>query len=414
MRRVLVPLVSLAVLASACGGDGDEPSAQPSGSLTGSITVAAAGGEGEIKALEGVIDAFEDAYPGTTVTLDAVASAGDLVAKLTTSFAARSAPDVFVLNYRRLGSFAEKGVIAPVPAASSEGLFQKPLEAFTFGGELLCRPSNASSMVVYLNTALFAEAGVPLPKRTWTWADLRTTAEALKAKGVKAIGFDTALVRLAPFVWSNGGEITDDAERPSRVDLSSPEAREALQLLLDLQQTGLTATDRAAQDPEEAFTAGKVAMLLESRRAVPGLRKTEGLDFDVAPVPTAKTSVSVLHSDGYCVTKASRSSGLANAFAQFATAGEGARVLARSGRSVPMSVSVAESVDFLAPDQLPKGAKVFLDQAVSARPLPHVPAWNEVESVTDDILSQLFAGKTTLDQAVADIAAETRVALAKR
>lgn len=414
MRRVLAPFLSLA-LATACSGGSEptNPGGTP-GALSGAITVAAAGGEGEVKALEQVAEAFEAAHPGTTVTLDTVASPGDLGAKLTTSFAAGSAPDVFVLNYRRLGGFAAKGVIAPVPAASTEGLFPKPLEAFTFDGELLCRPSNASSMVVYLNTALFVEAEVPLPKTTWTWADLRTTAQALSARGVKSIGFDPALVRLAPFVWSNGGEIVDYPETPTKVVLSSLEAREALQLLLDLQETGLTATDRAGQDPEEAFTAGKVAMLLESRRAVPGLRSTEGLAFDVAPVPTAKTSTSVLHSDGYCVTKAAKNPDLAQAFAQYATGGEGGRVLARSGRSVPMAVSVAESSDFLAPDQMPKGAKVFLDQAVTARALPHEPTWTEAEAATDDILTQLFAGKTNLDKAVADIAAQTKLSLAKR
>lgn len=412
MRRALLPLLAVAVLASACGND-DAPTARPSG-LSGAITVAAAGGEGEVKALQDVADAFENAHPGTTVTLDTAASAGDLIAKLTTSFAAGSAPDVFVLNYRRLGGFAAKGVLAPVPSGSTEGLFQKPLEAFTFDGTLLCRPSNASSMVVYLNTALFAQAGVPLPKPTWTWDDLRTTAAALRAKGIKAIGFETSLVRLAPFVWSNGGEVVDDAENPTTVDLSSTEARAALQLLLDLQQTGLSATDRAAQDPEEAFTAGKVAMHLDSRRAVPGFRKTDGLAFDVAPVPTAKSSVSVLHSDGYCVTKAAKNAALAQAFAQFATSGDGAKVLARSGRSVPMTISIAESADFLAPDKLPKSSKVFLDQAVNARALPHVATWNEAEAVTEDILGQLFAGKTTLDEAIADIAAQTRVELTKK
>lgn len=413
VRRLLLPLLAVALLSAACSNDGPSTANPSATALSGSITVAAAGGEGEVKALQDVADAFEVANPGTTVTLDTVASPGDLIAKLTTSFAAGSAPDIFVLNYRRLGGFAAKGVIAPVPAGSTDELFQKPLEAFTFDGTLLCRPSNASSMVVYLNTALFLQASVALPKSTWTWDDLRAAAAALKAKGVRSIGFEPALVRLAPFVWSNGGEIVDDPQTPTVVDLSSPEAREALQLLLDLQQTGLSATDRAGQDPEEAFTAGQVAMYLDSRRAVPGLRKTTGLAFDVLPVPTRKTSISVLHSDGYCVTKVARNPALAEAFAQYATAGDGAKVLARSGRSVPMSIPVAESVDFLAPDLLPKGSKVFLDQAVSARALPHTATWNEAEAVTEEILIQLFAGKTTLDKAIADIAAQTKLALAK-
>jgi len=410
MRRAVVPVLALALLAAACGKD--EPAVKE-GALAGTITVAAAGGEGEVKALQEVADAFEAAHAGTTVALDTVASAGDLVAKLTTSFAAGSAPDVFVLNYRRLGRFAAKGVIAPVAAGSTQGLFPAPLEAFTFGGKLLCRPSNASSMVVYLNTALFAEAGVPLPKTTWTWDDLRSTAEALKAKGITSIAFETALIRLAPFVWSNGGEVVDDADAPTKVDLSGAPAREALQYLLDLQRTGLSATDRAAQDPEDAFTAGKVAMLLESRRAVPGLRKTTGLAFDVAPVPTRKTATSVLHSDGYCITKATKNSRLAQAFAEFATSGDGAKVLARSGRSVPMSVAVARSADFLAPGTMPKSSSVFLDQAETARALPHSAGWNEAESVTDDVLTQLFAGKTSLDEAVSDIASQTKLALAE-
>lgn len=410
MKRPLVSLLVLGLLAAGCS---EESTNKPGGPLSGSITVAAAGGEGEIKALKGVAEAFQVAHPGTTVTLDTAANPGDLIAKLTTSFAAQSAPDVFVLNYRRLGAFAAKGVIAPVPAGDTAGLYPQPLKAFTFDGTLLCGPSNASSMVIYLNTGLFAKAGVALPKPDWTWDDLRSTAAALKAKGVSSIGFETGLVRLAPFVWSNGGEIVDNEDKPTTVDLSSPEAREALQFLLDLQTTGLSATDRAAQDPEEAFTAGKVAMYLDSRRAVPGFRKTTGLAFDVAPVPTKKTAVSVLHSDGYCVTKASKNSALAEAFAAYATGGAGANLLAQSGRSVPVKTSIAQSADFLAPDKAPKSSQVFLDQIANVRPLPHTPTWNEAEGVAEEILVQLFAGKLTLDQAIADIAAATKVELAK-
>jgi multiple sugar transport system substrate-binding protein len=411
VRRALVPLVSLALLAASCSENA--PKTNPT-KLSGTITVAAAGGEGEIKALQSVADAFEQAHPGTTVTLDAVASASDLIGKLTTSFAGHSAPDVFVLNYRRLGGFAAKGVIAPVPVGTSQGQFESPLKAFTYDGTLLCRPSNASSMVVYLNLALFERADVALPKAGWTWADLLTTARALKTAGVSAIGFETSLVRLAPFVWSNGGELVDDPEHPTEVDLSAPQDREALQLLLDLQTTGMSATDRAGQDPEEAFSAGKVAMYLDSRRAVPGLRKTAGLRFDVAPVPTAKTATSVLHSDGYCVTKDAKNPALAQAFTAYAVTGDGAKVLAESGRTVPVLTSLAESPAFLATDTMPKSSSVFLDQAKTARALPHTATWNEAEAVAEEVLAQLFAGKTTLDKAIADIRSATKTELAKK
>jgi multiple sugar transport system substrate-binding protein len=408
VRRTVLSLLALTLLSTACGQGGDSPK-----QVGDSITVAAAGGEGEIRALKDVVAGFEAANPGTTVTLDTVTEPGELVAKLTTAFAAGSAPDLFLMNYRRLGSFAAKGVIEPVPASATDGLYAKPLEAFTFDGTLLCRPSNASSMVVYLNTKLFASAGVALPRPGWTWDDLFATAQALRSQGTKAIGFETGLVRLAPFVWSNGGEIVDDADAPTTVDLSSPEAREALQFLLRLQRTGLSATDRAAQDPEEAFSAGKVAMYLDSRRAVPGLRKTDGLAFDVAPVPTKKSAVSVLHSDGYCVTKASQNTALAQAFAAYAVAGPGANLLARAGRTVPMQKAVAQSPDFLTPDQAPRSSQVFLDQIAAVRALPHTPTWNEAEGVTEEILTQLFAGKTSLDRAIADIAKATKTELAK-
>ena len=294
-RNRWIPALSvLLFLLVAC----KKEAATPNEELSGTIKVAAAGGEGEINALQGVADAFMAAHAGTKVELDTVAAAGELISKLTAAFLAGKGPDVFILNYRRLGGLAAKGVIEPATGVDVSTQYPRPLEAFTFDGKLLCLPSNASSMVVYYNSALFTRAGVAPPKPAWTWDEMLATAKALRAKNVSAIGFETALIRLAPFVWSNGGEVVDSIDRPTVVDLSSAAAREALTFMLDLQETGQSATDRAAQDPESAFAAGRIAMYLDSRRAVPGFRKTEGLTFDVAPVPSKKTSTSVLHSDG--------------------------------------------------------------------------------------------------------------------
>lgn len=404
---------TVVVLMSLLGACSTKEAEVAGAGMKGTITVAASGGEGEIKALQSVADAFMSTNPGTTVKLDTVAQAGEMIAKLTAAFVAGNAPDVFLANYRRLGGLASKGVIEEVVGGDTSSLYEKPLEAFRFDGKLLCLPSNASSMVVYYNTALFTKAGVPAPKADWSWATMLATAKALKAKGISAIGFETALIRLAPFVWSNGGEIADAEIKPTMVDLSSSAARQAIQFLLDLQKTGQSATDRAAQEPESAFTAGKTAMYLDSRRAVPGFRKAKGLAFDVAGVPTKKQAVSVLHSDGYCVTKSSTNKALARAFARFAVTGDGAKLLAASGRTVPEMRSVANSESFLAPHKAPKSSKVWLDQLANVRPLPQSANWNEAEEFTEEVLVQLFAGKLTIDKAIAQITAGTKQRLAK-
>jgi multiple sugar transport system substrate-binding protein len=412
--RLGVMATALAVLVVACGGGSG--SRGPSGSddsLSGSIRVAAAGSEDEIAALRAVADAFTEGNPEATVDLDTAPDPGEVIAKLTTALVAGNAPDVFVLNHRRLGGFAARDAIDPVSGVDTSGLYPKTLTAFRFDGTLLCLPSNAASMVVYVNPSLFDRAGVELPAGAWTWDDMLAKARAIHAKGVSAIGFEPALVRLAPFAWSNGAEIVDDLDRPTVVDLSSTGAREAVRFLLDLQATGMSATDRAAQDPEEAFSAGKTAMYLDSRRVVPGFRKVDGLRFDVAPVPTKVSAVSVLHSDGYCVTKSSEHKALARAFAAFAVTGPGARILVGTGRTVPALRSLAESSAFLDESKAPRSSRVFLDQLEVVRALPHSPTWNEAEEAVEEVLTQLFADKLTLDEAIDEVTARTKRELAK-
>ncbi|HVE63370.1 MAG TPA: sugar ABC transporter substrate-binding protein [Mycobacteriales bacterium] len=416
MRRTLAMVCALPLIAlSACSG-GAEPAGRrdPGAALTGSIRVQLSGGDSEIKAAQELVDSFQASHPGATVTLIPVASQGDHIAKLATAFAAGKPPDVFLINYRRFGTFARPEVIDPPDPAAAAGLYPAPVAAFTKDGRLLCLPQNASSMVVYFNPAMFAKAGVDVPKQGWTWSDMLATARALQAKGVEAVGFETELIRLAPFVWSNGSEIVDKESDPSKVTLDAPPAREALQFLLDLQKTGLDATQRAAQEPEEAFLAGRTAMLFESRRAVPSLRKAPDLEFDVVGVPRKVSATSVLHSDGYCVAAKSKNKALGQAFAAYAVSTEGATVLARTGRTVPSVQALAESPVFLDPTVEPKSAQVFLDALPTVRAMPSSPGWHEAEETAGEILTALFAGNLSLDAAVRRIEKDTATVLAQR
>lgn len=407
MRRIVLVL---ALLLTACnGGDGDGGEGRGGGTRT--IRVQAAGGEGELNALREMIAAFEQAHPGTKVEFTGLAEQSEHIAKLGTAFAGGNPPDVFLLNYRRFGRFAQQGVIDParLPGRPDE-YYPQALEAFTMNGTLLCLPQNLSSSVVYFNAKLFGD--VPLPKPGWTVDDFRDTAAALQAKGVKTVGFETGMRTVAPFVWLFGGEVVDDLNAPTRITLDTKEGRAALEYLKRLlDDGGVTATDAAASPPEDRFANGELAMLVDSRRAVPAFRKA-GLEFDVAPLPAGAGEATLLASDAYCVSKASKQRDLAHQLAAYAVGPEGGRVLAESGRTVPSLKALAESDAFLAPGQPPKSARVWLDVAPHVRRLPNVAAWNETETTASDALEQYFAGKASLAATVATIERDSRRLLA--
>ena len=335
------------VLGTACGGGAADQQ------TTGRIVVQAAGGESEIKALEEMADAFERTHEGVTVEVVGVAEQGDHMARLATAFAGGEPPDVFLLNYRRFGQFAAKGVIEPAELAT-EDYFRQPLDVFTFEGRLLCRPQNISSTVTYFNPALFQRAGAALPKPGWTWADMRAAAEKLASSKIEAIGFEHTMRTVAPFVWAAGGEVVDNTAAPTRISLDTAPAGAALDYLNGLLPLGVDAADAAADPAEERFARGELGMFLDSRRAVPKLRKSDGLVFDVAPLPTGSAgAATLLASDGYCVSKAGKRKAVAHAFAEYAVGPEGGKVLAAAGRTVPSHKALASSPEFLSPDKPP-------------------------------------------------------------
>ena len=417
VRRVLLPVLLSGALLAACGGS--SASGGSGDDLAGRLVVQAAGGEGELAALRTLIESYEQARPGVEVAFTGVPSQGDHIAKLSTAFAGGSPPDVFLLNYRRLGPFVERGVLAPVDLGerSPADFYPQALEAFTYDGELVCVPQNTSSTVAYLNLDLFARAGVPLPPADWTWQDLEQAAAALAAKDIDAVGFDVGVRIVAPFVWTAGGEVVDDTDAPTAMTLDTPQGRQALEYLSGLQRYGVDARARAAVEPADRFAAGDLAVFFDSRRAVPSFRGAEGLSFDVRPLPRAdagRPSASLLASDAYCVAKASDERRLAADFASYAVGPEGGAVLARSGRTVPSVRELATSEAFLDPAQEPASSRVFLDVIPTLRRLPNVGPQDEAEEAADDLLQQYFAGKADLATTVSEVRAATAAVYGQR
>ncbi len=416
MRTRLVALAlagGLAVTGCASGGSAGQRPGEP-------LVLQVRAEPEEAGVYRSLVEGYEQAS-GREVELVAVGRR-DHLTRLSTAFASGDAPDVFLLNYREYAPFVQRGAVEPVgPLLEREGVdlgdyYEQPLDAFTYDGALQCMPQNISSLVVYWNRQLFERAGVAPPAAGWSWDEFVETAGALTSGGVKGVGIDPSLPRMAPLVWSNGGRLVDDDESPTRTTLHEPAARGALQAVLDLIATGATPTPEqvAAQGLEEQFMTGKLAMFMSSRVEVPALREQRGLDFDVAPLPVLQRPASVLHSDAYCVAGSARDPQAAADLVAYATGQQGQTITALGGRTVPSLRSVATSPAFLSPARAPASSQVFLDAVPLLRSTPVTPAWPEVEDVIGTQLQRAFEDGVPLDEVLAEVRAQADPLLAQR
>lgn len=401
--RCIVAL--LVLLVAACGRKDNAP-APAAPAPTAAATLQVFGDPAEIAAYRELIAAFEARQPGRRVELIPVGKQSDHMTKLTAAYASGRPPDVFVLNFRRFGQFAERGVLEPLgPALEARGFdeeayFAPSLDAFRVDGTLMCAPQNVSSLVVYYNRALFRKYGVPFPARDWTVAELIDAARRLTRDtdgdgqpDLYGLALEPTLIRIAPFVWSMGGELVNDTERPTILTLDRPAALRALDLVRSLNSQHHVVPPLAAhqaEDEDSRFARGGVAMLFQSRRFTTTLRSIDNLDWDVAPFPRLRTSASALHADAYCLSKSTSNRDTALAFIDFAVGDEGQAILTRTGRLVPARKAVANSPVFLDPTQPPASAQVFLDAVAHLRRTPNVAVWHEVETRADAILEEWF------------------------
>ena len=422
-RRICALLGLLIFVQTACAPIQLAPAESSSTPTT--VTFLVSGGPAEQAVFEAVVASFHAQQTDIRVELNAVVSAGDFITRLTTDFAAGAPPDVFLINYRRMAQFYNRDAIEPVgpllqnsSAFKEEDFYPMALDAFRDRqGTLICMPQNVSSQVVYYNKDIFDKAGLPYPDPDWTWEEFRQTAIALTLPDDNGdtypdqygLGLEPVLIRMAPWIWQNGGELVDDPANPTQLALDTPATREAIQFVLDLaQEDGVVpnySAEAVASHPDR-FLASNIAMYVDSRVFTPTMRETVDFNWDVAPLPRGKQTANVLHSDGYCIASASQVKDAAWKFIEFALGEEGQIIAAQLGRTVPSLRSVAESPAFLDAENPPASAQVWLDNMEeNMRVLPKVENWIAIERTAATDLEQAYLGLETLDEIIANIEA---------
>ncbi|MDB5537239.1 MAG: transporter ATP-binding protein [Devosia sp.] len=175
---------STALLAAAAAGVG------PAMSQETRMRLIFWGGQARADRTYGVTDLYTKASPGTTFDGEFLAFA-DYWPKLATQTAGGNSPDVIQMDYRYIVEYAKRNAIAPLDEFIGNGLnlddFDKDqLDGGKVDGKLYGISLGANSTAIMVNTTAFEEAGIDLPTRDLSYADLPAMAEKWNSSNKRA------------------------------------------------------------------------------------------------------------------------------------------------------------------------------------------------------------------------------------
>ncbi len=385
--------------------------------LPNSISFMVFGEPAEMEAYQILVDRFHEKNPNIPVELIRIPNQFAYRLRVDEDFVLGTPADVMLINYRRFAKFAYKRQLEPLGSYLEKSSVIQPadfypqtLDAFRWQKQLTCLPQNFSGLVVYFNKELFDAANMPYPNETWTWDDFLDAAKKLTRdtngdgkNDQHGLGTEANLVRVAPFIWQNGGEIVNNQANPTRLVIDSPAAKETMQWLSELlikNRVVPDANEEILESFEMRFINGRIGMFINSRRGVGLYREKAKFDWDVAPLPQGKSQANLLQADGYCLAAASEHKESAWKLIEFASSPEGQAILARAGRMVPTLKQVAESDAFLEPQMKPSSSRVFINALDTLRLFPIHPYWWDIEEIAGENLERAFHGDIPVQEAL--------------
>jgi len=166
-------------------------------------------------------------------------------------------------------------------------------------------PFTTSTRALYYNKKIFAAAGISAPPQTW--AQLKSDAAAIKAKGFIGYGMplgseEAQAEALLWFLGDGGGYVNSTGS----YDINSPQNVAALQFMSQLAKAGDTQPSPGTTDRKDVwaqFAQGRVGMMLGSPAVIPiisaaGVLKASDYSTSDVPGKTAPlTSTLGVHDD---------------------------------------------------------------------------------------------------------------------
>lgn len=251
-----------------------------------------------VEAMDQLIAKFQAANPGITVKHSHFPYA-QYQTKVAAAVPAGEGPDVVQLYYGWLRDYMKAGLLLPLPAeqfdpARIDTEFFPIVQAMKVDGAYYGLPTAVRTMAMFYNKALLGKAGLDPASPPATHDELRAATKKIverdAAGNLLVAGITAAPVSQDAHMWREvlirqfGGVAYSPDYKT--VTYNTPEGIAALKAYTSF-FTDDKVTDYGFMDEAQAaFAAGKAGFLMDGSFRIGAVKRVDGLDWGVAPLPT--------------------------------------------------------------------------------------------------------------------------------
>ncbi len=318
----------------------------------------------EGKAWQKIVDNFNKEYQGKykaiTEYIPRSGSGGGYEDKVNAAITTNSLPDVLTLDGPNTAAYANADVIEPLDDyledANMEDVLDSIIQQGTYNKKFYAFGFSESSVGIYYNKQLFKKAGIkedalPTLYKPWTWNEFKVVCQKLvdeyklPAINIQLASKDEMLTyAYTPFIWSNGGDVVNQAGTKALGYFNDPKSAEALQFIQDLVKKGYTTNTPI----EKGFETGKYPMLLSGSWTIADLNENyKDLEYGILPYPVSdKTKKLVSPTGSWQVAMSSKTNEkeASATFIKYVTNTESSKIMSLGNSVLPIRKSTIELI----------------------------------------------------------------------
>ena len=265
---------------------------------------------------------------------------------------------------------------------------------------------NTNTKIMFYNAQAFANAGLEAPKTIDEMLTAIQTLSGTNENGQQVWGLNEPALagwNVLPYIWSMGGEITNEDYTQATGYINSPETVAAVQTLAELyangQMTGFNSGDIPMTD---GFGTGRYMMLLEGPWKTAEMAGAyPDFEYGMCEMPAGEAgSISVLGGEDIAMFDTPNKEG-AWEFMKFMTSEWAQEQMAQVGQ-IPVNTTALESDTVAEQDYAP-----FLEAITTAKARPPVASWSDIDSALTNAMTDIIVNgadvQSTLDALAGEV-----------